>query len=178
MNNNTEINWLAVIPLGLLSLFFLLLGLRAGARFFGYKSSVGHPRQFRDIVLLVLDLASTAFSTLMAVLPIEGWLATTLCGLGFFIVGSLIVVLVFIPKLMGSRANSEIPHENNERRLAWYEFTPVAFLIGLIVFSLVGAVLSFLSPLPDNMSTMLSAGVGAIVGMLISLIMFLKARTA
>jgi hypothetical protein len=183
-----NINWLAAVPIGLLSLFFVLLAFRRGVRFFDHESPAGKTERFRDIFLSIFDLTSAAFGILIVIFPIKMWPVGILCGLGLFvfvlpisILGSYwqLSVSGFMPKNAGIRISAEetLP-ENKGKWLAWYEFIPFAYLIGWIVFFLVTVVLGFTGSLSENTTTILSIIAGTAAGALVSLVAFLKSRTA
>jgi hypothetical protein len=149
-----------------------------GVQVFRRGSTIDKTKRFRNIFLFILDLTSATLGALMAVSPIKMWPALVLCGLGWFIVGIQVFIVAFLLNNARNRVSSETPYENSGNLLTWYEFTPIAFMAGLVVFSLVAGILLFISPLPDDTNSILGIGAGMVVGAGISLAMFLKLRTA
>lgn len=146
-----DINWLVAIPLGFTSLLSVVLALR-GARFFDHASNASQKERSRDIFLSIFDICTLAFCLLLALSPTELWLAMIPIGLGMFvlvtpisILGSyyhLYVVTGFMPKNAGVKINAL--NEKSTEKISWYEFFPIAFMLGWLVFFVIKVVAFFI----------------------------------
>ncbi len=187
-----NINWLAAIPLGFVALFFGALGLRRGIRFFDHESNASQKERLRDLFLSVFDMVAMVFGVLLAMSPTELWLVMIPIGLGLFIfvipismLGGyyqLHVASGFMPKNAGIKIRLGAPKETIDEKMAWYEFTPLAFIFGWLMFFLVKlAILSIgwiigNSPEPNSLSTIIGMIVGTMTGVIVVLGAFVKSK--
>jgi hypothetical protein len=146
----SSINWFAIIPLGIISLFFLWLGFRRGIRFFDHESNSSQKERLRDIFLFTFNLVAIAFCVLIAMSPTELWLVMIPIGLGLFIfvipvslLGSyyeLYVVTGYMPKNAGFHVQLNDPNEKLDGKIVWYEFSPFIFIAGWFIYFIVSIV--------------------------------------
>ena len=190
----SNINWLVVVPLGFIALFFGTLGLRRSIRFFNHESNASQRERFRDLFLSTFALGTMVFSFLIAMSPTELWLVMIPIGIGMLIftvpisiLGSyyqLHVAIGFMPRNAGFKIPSAAPSEKTDESIAWYEFTPFAFVLGWLMFFIVNAAFLSVGWLTIGTAQELSGFsmiIGIIIGILTAVVVivgvFLKLKT-